>query len=238
MTIFDYLLQSTWSQKLRFFGLFFVIFTITYGILFALDWLPEAPAEASAETTVVETVGVEEVGTAVVALEEIPAPAVILSNAEYPRELVIGTLNRTVAVRNPESRTIADLDAALLGGVVRHPDSVKLGEEGNVFILGHSSYLPNVLNRNFQAFNGIQNLVWGDSIVVRSDTQEYVYQVKKVYKAKASALTIPVAVAGKRLTLATCNSFGSVDDRHIVEAELVDTRPLSSVRDLTNGQKA
>jgi len=218
MTILDYILGSTLGQKIRFFVWFFVIFTITYGILFALDWLPEAPAEASAHTTVTEFVEQTPL------VEEVVMPL----KTEFPRAIHIPSLNRTVAIYNTPSSEVADLDADLLKGVVRHPDSAKLGEEGNVFILGHSSYLPTVFNKNFQAFNGLQNLVWGDTIVVKSDTQEYVYQVKKVYKAKASALTIPVTVEGKRLTLATCNSFGSVDDRHIVEAELVDTRPLSS----------
>jgi len=222
MTILEYLIQTPLRQKIRFFAWFFVIFTLSYGVLYALDWLPEDPAEASADSSLVEFV--QQDGLSPDQSAENPD---ISAFTEYPREISIPSLRKTVAVLNTTSSDVADLDADLLKGVVRHPDSAMLGAEGNVFILGHSSYLPNVLNRNFQAFNGLQNLVWGDIIVVKSDTQEYVYQVKKVYKAKASALTIPVTVEGKRLTLATCNSFGSVDDRHIVEAELVDTRPLS-----------
>jgi len=217
MTILDYLLQCPLRQKIRFFVWFFVIFTITYGFLYIADWLPEAPKDASAQEFA--------------EIEPLPSTEVEedsnFVNTEYPREISIPSLNRSVAILNTKSTEVSDLDADLLKGVVRHPDSAMLGEEGNVFILGHSSYLPNVLNRNFQAFNGLQNLVWGDTIIVKSDTLEYVYQVKKVYKAKASALIIPLVVEGKILTLATCNSFGSVDDRHIVEAELVDTRPIS-----------
>ena len=129
-------------------------------------------------------------------------------------------------VSNPPSRAIHDLDNALLNGAVRHPDSATLAQDGNVFILGHSSYLPNILNRNFQAFNGIQYLEWGDTIEVSSRNQVFVYKVDKVYKANASELVVPIAGDEKRLTIATCNSFGSTDDRFIVEATQVSVRAL------------
>jgi LPXTG-site transpeptidase (sortase) family protein len=101
-----------------------------------------------------------------------------------------------------------------------------MAQAGNVFILGHSSYLPTVLNKNFQAFNGIQDLAWGDKIEVTSEGYVLTYEVEKVYKAKAADVTIPVADTGARLTLATCNSFGSKDDRFIVEAKRIDVRAL------------
>jgi len=81
--------------------------------------------------------------------------------------------------------------------------------------------LPRVFNKNFQAFNGIQNLEWGDKIEVHTDGFVYEYRVDKVYKAKAEEVTVPIADTGRMLTLATCNSFGSVDDRYIVEAKQV-----------------
>ena len=118
------------------------------------------------------------------------------------------------------------MDTALLEGAVRHPDSAKLAQNGNVFILGHSSYLPTVINKNFQAFNGIQELAWGDTIEVSSGSHVYVYEVEKVFKAQASDLTVPIAGEERRLTLATCNSFGSTDDRFIVEAREIEVRSL------------
>jgi len=98
--------------------------------------------------------------------------------------------------------------------------------DGNVFILGHSSHLPNVFNKNFQAFNDIEKLEWGDVIEVSASGQVHVYQVDKVYKANAQDTTVPISGTGHRLTLATCNSFGSVDDRFIVEAKRVEVRTL------------
>jgi LPXTG-site transpeptidase (sortase) family protein len=221
--------DAVWSHKVPFAVAFFCVFTLSYGILFALDWLPEPKITDAAEATEVKTetasVGnnTEPVETTPVVNETVVIPVAAIG---LPIEMTIPALDRTVKVLNPASRTIAALDEALLDGVVRHPDSAKLGEEGNVFILGHSSYLPNVFNKNFQAFNGIQNLKWGDTIELKSGEAIYIYRVDKVYKAKASAVTVPIGEPGKRLTLATCNSFGSTDDRFIVEAELIETKGL------------
>jgi LPXTG-site transpeptidase (sortase) family protein len=83
-----------------------------------------------------------------------------------------------------------------------------------------------VFNKNFQAFNGIQGLAWGDKIEVFSGDQIFEYRVEKVYKANAQDATVPIAGAGYKLTLATCNSFGSVDDRWIVEAKRVSVKTI------------
>jgi LPXTG-site transpeptidase (sortase) family protein len=205
------------ARKVPFLVAFFVVFTLTYGILYAVDFLPEPK-------TTEETPAVSEESTAV-APEVEPAPVVEVV-AELPTQLTIPSLDRMVTVLNPETRDIAALDTELLKGVVRHPDSARLGEEGNVVILGHSSYLPNVMNRNFQALNGVQKMQWGDTIELESEGTLYTYRVEKVYQAKASGVTIPTDVKGKRLTLVTCNSFGAKEDRFIVEAKLLSEKAL------------
>jgi LPXTG-site transpeptidase (sortase) family protein len=206
----------------------------------AFDALPEEPtqkqvdasAEAASASLENNTV-VNEATTTLKTEEEASLPisqdvnqAVVSPGAELPLSISIAKLNKTVEVLNPTSRTIADLDTALLDGVVRHPDSATLAQEGNVFILGHSSYLPNVFNQNFQAFNGIQDLEWGDVIEVTSADTVYEYRVEKVYRARAQDVTVPIAGTGNMLTLATCNSFGSVDDRYVVEANQTGSRAI------------
>ena len=248
------LFDQVWAEKWRFFATFFVVFTLSYLVLMALDWLPEEPATPATPATglaVTEsaegvTVAQEAAATDTVAAPErqpaargsaaapVPttevaapveerqvAPSAVVAEAALPQTLHIPRLGRTVTVLNPTSRAIADLDAALLEGVVRHPDAATMTQEGNVFILGHSSYLPQVRNQNFQAFNGIQNLEWGDTIEVHTAGAVYEYRVDRVYQARAQEVTVPIAGTGHKLTLATCNSFGSVDDRYIVEATRV-----------------
>lgn len=221
------LFERIWAKKVTFLAVFFFVFTVTYLVLVIVDFLPEPSAE---EESSENATAVEEVlgsSTETVAAELEPAE-VVAENVEpvFPVSISIDRLNKTVPVLNPTSRTIADLDAALLDGVVRHPDSATLSQEGNVFILGHSSYLPNVMNPNFQAFNGIQDLEWGDTIELTTNKEVYEYRVEKVYRARAQDVTVPIADTGNMLTLATCNSFGSADDRYIVEAKRIGVETL------------
>lgn len=216
------LTDQLWNKKLVFFATFFIVFTVSYLVLVAIDFVPEP-------VTVTENEPELDAETEIEVPETLPgasAQETTVEESTLPLSLYIERLDRTIKVLNPESRTIADLDAALLDGVVRHPDSAALNQQGNVFILGHSSYLPNVINRNFQAFNGIQQLEWGDLIELTDGTKQFVYRVEKVYQAKAQDVTVPIAGDEFRLTLATCNSFGSTDDRYIVEAEQVEVRNL------------
>jgi LPXTG-site transpeptidase (sortase) family protein len=232
--IFDFI----WSNKLNFIGIFFLVFTVSYLFLVAIDFLPESPAEAENEADKIvseikyyddSNVGGTELDdnsfasneTELDIIEESAEDALSSGKMALPLMINIPKLDKNIKILNPNSRNIVDLDNALLDGVVRHPDSAALNQEGNVFILGHSSYLPRVFNKNFQAFNGIQDLVWGDKIEIFSDNQLFEYRVDKVYKAGAQDTTVPTAGAGHKLTLATCNSFGSVDDRWIVEAKRV-----------------
>lgn len=202
-------------RKIPFFVVFFFVVTLTYGVLYAIDFVPE-PVSA-------EPVEVEPVSETPAVAAAAPEPVA----HQLPNKIIFDSLQgKEVVVLNPESRDIATLDAALLEGVVRHPDSADFQNEGNIFILGHSSYLPNVLNRNFQAFNGIQDLTWGDHIRLQSQDTEYVYRVERVFQASASDVIVPMTPGEARLTLATCDSFGSKDDRFVVEAVLIGKETL------------
>lgn len=208
-------------RKTAFVLAFFTVFTLSYGVLSALDWLPELVSEENKpQVEVVKPVLESEVAAPAV----IETPVVMPEAPVYPLSIIIPSLDKEVEVYNPTSRAVADLDAALLNGVVRHPDSATLEQNGTVFLLGHSSYLPAVKNKAFQAFNGIQNLKWGDEIIIESLDETYVYRVEKVYRAQAQDVTVPIAGDKQKLVLATCNSFGSVDDRFIVEAELLEVK--------------
>jgi LPXTG-site transpeptidase (sortase) family protein len=217
------LMDSIWERKYVFIGTFFLVFLFSYLALVAIDFVPEPKTEsAPIENTNIE----EEALIEYTAEADFELPVGSINEPLLPTTMYIKKFDRKITVLNPTSRSIPDLDAALLSGVVRHPDSADLAQDGNVFILGHSSYLPNVMNKSFQAFNGIQELQWGDVIELTANGYVMTYEVEKVYKARAQDVTVPIAGTGPRLTLATCNSFGSTDDRYIVEAKRVSIKAL------------
>lgn len=205
--------------------MFFFVFTGSFAFLYAVDFYPE-PVKTVAESPKLPLPAVAPV-VATATAPVVTAKASSIGADTLPLSMTIAALDRTVKVLNPSSNSVSALDTALLEGVIRHPDSATFGEEGNMFILGHSSYLPTVHNLNFQALNGIQNLKWGDTIKLSSNDTEYTYKVEKNYKAKASGFTVPVAGKGKTLTLVTCNSFGSTEDRYVIEATLISTKTLN-----------
>ncbi len=203
--------KQAYSQKWAFLGLFVFVLFITVSVAAVLDVLPNAPKTIAEETSA-------PIITPVVTAGSVP---------ELPTKIEIPTINLSQKISNPETTNVEALDHALLTGTVRYPTSSKLGVEGNVIIFGHSSYLPIVNNPSFKAFNGIQKLKEGDRITVTGSTQVFTYRVDTVEKKSAAAYdAIPLSVTGSKLTLATCDSFGTKSDRFVVTATLVETKAL------------
>lgn len=222
------------EQRIVFFLVFMGVFSLTYGFFFLIDFLPEKPKESFATVESVSEIkeevavedSLEDEAVSIGASQELVPIVEETTIDPLPIEIIFDTLDKRVTVLNPTSTDIQVLDTALLSGVVRHPASADFENEGTIFLFGHSSYLPNVQNKNFQAFNGVQKLEWGDTIRLRSSDREYVYRVDRVYEEKATTAEITISDSVPKLTLVTCNSFGSQDDRYIVEATLVDSVSL------------
>ena len=202
-------------KKRSFFAVASGIFVLSVVMLGTYDLLPEAKLAVATPVTIPESA----VSAAVVSAVPV---------AEDPMRIEIPAINLTVAIRNPVTTDIAMLDKELLSGAVRYPTSAKLGETGNVVLFGHSSYLPVVGNQAYKAFNDIQKLVPGDAVTVYSSGTAYTYRVRSMTKEDATDAGIDLAVTGRVLTLATCNSFGVKSDRFVVTADFVESHPASS----------
>lgn len=204
------------TKKWSFLAVSGVAFIASVLLLGKLDLLPEPlPATVSVVHGAVLSAAVTE--------------ATPQAMTELPVKIEIAKIKLSASIENPKVTTVDTLDAALLHGAVRYPTSATLDAlSGNVVLFGHSSYLPVVLNKAYQTFNGIQKLVVGDMITVSSNDRVYTYRVRTVVKESALTAGIPLEVSGRVLTLSTCDSFGEKTDRFVVTADFVESHPLSA----------
>ncbi|MEN9561729.1 MAG: hypothetical protein RIQ56_1002 [Candidatus Parcubacteria bacterium] len=225
--------HRTWTKKWAFLGLFLLVFYATFLLLQGLDLVPNpletASANGAPEISLSASPLVAENRTATVLSPSVSDAGVLQGlSGELPVKIEIPTIGLEAVIKNPAKTDIATLDKALLAGAVRYPTSAKLGEEGNLILFGHSSYLPIVNNSAFKAFNEIQKLAVGDEVTVYSDSSVYTYVVEEVTSMDADDAAIPLSVEGAKLTLSTCDSFGEKSDRFVVVASLVDSHPVKS----------
>jgi LPXTG-site transpeptidase (sortase) family protein len=199
------------ERKWSFLFLYVLVFGVNLFVLARLNLLPthkvvEVVVAARAATSILDTI-----------------PTALL---EEPVRISVESIGLEAKISNPTVTTVTVLDAALLKGAVRYPTSAKLGENGNVVLFGHSSYLPIVHNQAYKTFDDIQKLKKGDVILVSSDTHVYTYAVTVIVKANTDTGAIPLSVTGRVLTLATCDSFGTKSDRFVVTAEFVESHSI------------
>lgn len=138
-----------------------------------------------------------------------------------PIRVSIPSVGIDFVVVNPTESDVETLDAALLKGVVRYPDSGTLADNRPMFLFGHNSHLPVVHNKAFQAFNNLEKVSIGDAIIVRGADAEYHYHVRSITLADAEVIRVPLNGSSKTLTLSTCNNFGEKQERFVVTADFV-----------------
>ncbi len=208
--------RKAWAYKWRFSALFVLMFIGSLWLLSQLGLLPDPPKPAPPMTVATS------------------APSVTLSTSapqqspEEPVKITIPAINLAANVSDPTTTNLEVLDQLLLKGAVRFPTSALLGENGNVVIFGHSSYLPIVYNPAYKTFDGIQKLTTGDLITVYSADRAYEYAVRMVQRENATEAAIPLSVTGRVLTLSTCNVFGQKSDRFVVTADFVGSHPITT----------
>lgn len=209
--------QRILERKWSFLGIFVVVFTSSVLSLGQVGLLPDTPKVTPATTATAAAASAAAVATS----------TPVIAAVEEPVKIEIPVINLSATISNPTTTNIEVLDQKLLSGAARYPTSAKLGENGNMVLFGHSSYLPVVGNPAYKTFNGIQKLVAGDEITVYSADAVYTYRVRSEMKESATTAGIDLSVTGRVLTLATCNSFGEKTDRFVVVADFVGSHAIS-----------
>lgn len=229
------------TQQLTFFLSTLATFVVLAMFFVAIDFIPEPRSTNVNDTPTVRVVETTRTHT----LSDVPSDTVpvtpvqtedteefesivppILQVAERPVRVVINEIDIDTPVITPASTDIDVLDRALLSGAVHYPSSPLAGEQGNMLIFGHSSYLPVVQNKAYQAFNELQKLTPGSIVSVYTDTTRYDYKVDRVRLARAEETVITFDADEPTLTLATCNTFGAKQERWVATATLTTTVAL------------
>lgn len=111
----------------------------------------------------------------------------------------------------------------LENGVVRYPGSALPGEKGNSFIFGHSSNYPWIKGNYNDVFALLDNVEYGDQIIVFYNQKKYVYTVreKKVVKP-GDVKALERDPSKTELSLMTCWPVGTTLKRMLVFAELTE----------------
>ena len=156
-------------------------------------------------------------------VDDSTAQAAVLSASteSEPLRLIVSSVGIDTPVLNPQSQDINALNEALNSGAVHYPGSGNLEDITNMFIFGHSSHLPVVNNEAYKALNDLEDTLPGDLIRVQSTTKEYHYRITSIELVSADNAWVEFQSDIKKLTLSTCNNFGSKQDRFVVEAEWI-----------------
>lgn len=220
----DECIELACEAPVRFACVWFVSFLVLFSTFFVIGFVPDAFAGKETEENNTESVLPQETDdTDVVFIEE---QYVGDAGADAPVRVIIDAIGVDTEIANPQSTDIAVLDEALNDGAVRYPGSGNLEDTSNMFLFGHSSHLPSVINPAYQAFNGLEDLENGDIIRVLSNTKEYIYRVDTVELVQADEAWVELSNTEKKLTLSTCNNFGSKQDRFVVEASFLGSYEL------------
>lgn len=197
------------------------------GLFFNIQWTFSAIAVFAITTLSLGSLGLMPETPGAVAEASSKSEKVVIEDT-VPNRIVIDEIGVDALIMNPASTQVSVLDEALLKGVVRYPGAADLGQEGNMFLFGHSSGRPVIYNPSFKVFNNLSKLEAGDLVRVRSTTHENVYRVSTIRFAPADDVTVKLLGTKKMLTISTCDSFGAKSDRIIVEAEYMGTYPILS----------
>lgn len=174
----------------------------------ALSELPELGENGSADSTLAAA-----------------AAAAQPKRTVYPIRISMSSVGINLPVQNPSTINVDALDALLVSGPARYASSATLGKDGTVVIFAHSSHLPIVRNKMYQAFNNIPDAKQGDIVTLTgSDGIDYLYSVQSVVQASTNDGTkIPLAGSGEKLTLVTCDTLTGKSARYILTASFIGT---------------
>lgn len=113
-----------------------------------------------------------------------------------------------------------DIQNGLKTGVVHYPGTAIPGQNGNVFITGHSSFYPWFSGKFGDAFAPLHDLKIGDEFSVFWSQKKFNYQIREIKVVDPEDVSVLSQPKNRRLaTLMTCTPIGTTKKRLILIAE-------------------
>jgi len=211
---------------LQFLFLFLLFFMIIFAILnfgairqkisywYQDEFLPEKPGELSKAVLSNDSKASEQ-------------------NAAIPNisdnSLYIESINVKAPIIFRVPRNADDINKNLKHGLIHLEGTSLPGEQGNVFITGHSSNYSWVRSDYNSVFALLDKMVIGELILLKFQNSNYVYQVREKFTTSADNSSVLESFSNKpTLTLMTCIPIGTNLKRLIVRAEQILPDPSTA----------
>lgn len=153
-------------------------------------------------------------------------PLAAVKTTEQGNWIRIPSLKVNVPVSESPSMDDDDVLQTLAKGVAMYPNGIRPGENGNVFVAGHSTGEPWKGPYRF-AFMNVSKLKQGDTILVDYNNSRYTYTVtgSRVIDPKDTHF---IESKGDKptLSLMACWPLWTAKNRMIIESKLVAINPL------------
>ncbi len=130
--------------------------------------------------------------------------------------IIIKKLNLDVPIvwDNPQDKFLENLKF----GVGHYSGTAKPGQQGNIFIAGHSSSYWWERGPYSAIFSMIDKLVPGDEIIITYNNKIYLYQATEKFVVRPSQVEVMSPTPKPTLTLMTCTPVGTALNRLIIKA--------------------
>ncbi|MFA5917705.1 MAG: sortase [Candidatus Gracilibacteria bacterium] len=159
-------------------------------------------------------------------------PSLDIDITPYENRIIIPKIGKNIPLLDIKNRTVtgqSELNDIFMKelekGVIRYPGSVKPGEIGNSFIFGHSSNFPWVNGDFNDVFSTLNNVTFGDEIIVYYNQKKYVYTIKQ--KSVISPGNVSIFKGNKtkaQVMIMTCWPIGTTLNRLVVTGELKEVK--------------
>lgn len=142
--------------------------------------------------------------------------------------LVIPKIGVEAPVVMPKSSTKESILASMEEGVGIYPGSAKLGEDGRLIILGHSSQATWYRGDYAHVFALLNKLEDSDEFYIITNGKKYVYRVfaNKVLTPQETNEFLSTKPPHSEINLVTCYPVGSASKRTVIQAKLISEETI------------